>query len=44
MIQNNMEAITPYLKDSWNVLDAFVVFASIADMVLGFAGINMTQI
>ena len=41
MIHNTMKPITPYLRDPWNILDAFVVVASLGDMVLNMAGINI---
>jgi len=41
MIHNTMKPITPYLRDPWNILDAFVVVASLGDMVLNVAGINI---
>ena len=41
LLFNNMEIINPYLRDSWNILDLFVVVAAIMDLVFSLLNVNM---
>lgn len=38
---NNMGPIKPYLSNVWNMLDAFVVFASLLDLAFMISGVDM---
>lgn len=37
---NRLGPITPYLRNPWNILDFFVVFASLIDLVITALGID----
>lgn len=38
---NNMGPVVPYIKNSWNILDALVVFSSLIDVALLIFGLNV---
>lgn len=41
LLFNNLKNINPYLRDSWNILDLFVVVAAVMDFVLSIMDYNM---
>ena len=41
--KNRLGPVVPYIKNSWNCLDFFVVVASLIDLTLFLAGIDMTE-
>ena len=41
LIRNSISPIEPYLKNSWNQIDAFVVFSSLIDLSFNLAGLNV---
>lgn len=41
---NQMGPIVPYIRDVWNILDCFVVAASLLDLGFQLAKIDMTQL
>jgi hypothetical protein len=41
---NNLGPVLPYLKSYWNLLDAFVVTASLLDLITRMSGLNMQSL
>ena len=41
LIFNRMGPIEPYLSSPWNMLDAFVVLASLIDFIFAISGFDM---
>ena len=41
LLFNNFKSITPYLRDSWNILDFFVVVSSVMDFIFDILSFNM---
>ena len=44
LLFNRMEPIEPYLVNPWNMLDAFVVMASLMDFIFLASGFDMAQL
>ena len=43
-IKNKLGPVIPYIKNSWNQLDFFVVVASLVDLTFMLAGVDMTSL
>ena len=41
---NRLGPIVPYLRNPWNILDFFVVMASLIDLVIAAMGIDASSI
>ena len=41
LLFNNLENVNPYLRDSWNILDLFVVIAAVMDFIMSILNYNM---
>ena len=42
-VNNKLGPVIPYIRNSWNCLDFFVVVASLIDLSLLLAGVEMTE-
>ena len=44
LLFNNLGPVLPYLKSYWNLLDAFVVIASLLDLITRLSGMNLQSL
>jgi hypothetical protein len=44
LLFNNLGPVLPYLRSYWNLLDAFVVAASLADLITRMSGVSLQSL